>query len=100
MPRLRLPLDVKVVTCTTEAEIRSACSSVLKLLVNDSMTIQLGGNSEWEFSTEKSDGGPRKTTLFAIALFTVVYLLRVCKVKTLPISLQTILMSPQIILVG
>jgi len=99
-PRLRLPSDVKVVTCSTEAEIRSACSTVLELLLDDQMTLQLGGDSEWEFSTEKAIGGSRKTALFTIALPTVVYLLRVCKVKTLPTSLRTLLMSRQIILVG
>jgi hypothetical protein len=100
LPRLRLPSDVKVVTCSTEAEIRSACSTVLELLFDDQMTLQLGGDSEWEFSTEKAIGGSRKTALFTIALPTVVYLLRVCKVKTLPTSLRTLLMSRQIILVG
>ena len=101
LPRLSLPPDTSVVVCKTEAEIESACLSILEQLDHDSGSkLCVGFDMEWEFSIEANSGGPQKTALVQIALPHHIYLLQVYTLKILPSSFKTVLSSTQILKIG
>ena len=100
LPRLVLPGDVSVNVCGTESEIQNACLGIMELLSLSNDKLYIGFDMEWEFSTGFLGTGPQKTALIQIALPTSVYLLRVLTLKKLPISLEAILCSSQIIKIG
>ena len=101
LPTLVLPSDVSIHLCSTEAEIQSACLSILENLSDgDGSMIHIGFDMEWEFSVGHGASGSQKTSLIQVALQNAVYLLRVHLLKKLPNSLKTILNSMQVIKIG
>ena len=102
LPMLSLPSDVSTVVCSTEAEIENACLSVLELVntKNTDSKLCIGFDMEWEFSLEPGSSGAQKTALIQLALPHTVYLLHVYLLKRLPSSLQTILLSIQVLKIG
>ena len=100
LPRWKIPSDVTIHTCSTEQEIQSACNSIIESVSTDESVVHLGFDMEWEFSIERSDGGPKKTALVQIAFPTLIYLLHIYSLKELPSSLCTILNSNQFVKIG
>lgn len=102
LPRLSLPSDVSTVVCSTEAEIESACLSIVELVntTNIDSKLCIGFDMEWEFSLEPGSSGAQKTALVQLALPHTIYLLRVYLLKKLPGALQTILLSTQVLKIG
>ena len=76
------------------------CNSIMESVVTHEIIIYLGFDMEWEFSIDRSGGGPKKTALIQIALPTLVYLLQIYNLKELPSSLCTILKSHQFVKIG
>ena len=100
LPRLVLPEDVSVNVCETESEIQSACLGITEMIKSDNYNLYVGFEMEWEFSTGFLGSGPQKTALIQIALSKSVYLFHIFPLKKLPVSLETILCSSQIIKIG
>jgi hypothetical protein len=98
-PQLCLPSNVSTYICESEAEIQSACDTILEALPDDPLLLHVGFDMEWDFSITQSESS-RKTALVQIALPNTVYLLRICQLKRLPVSLQVILTNNRVIKIG
>lgn len=102
LPRAVLLDSVTVQTCRNEVEIQTSCDTILHQVsqLSADQTFVLGTDIEFEFTIGHASGGPQKTALITLATPTTVYLLQVFHLRTLPISLITILNSPRILKIG
>ena len=99
LPKMVFPDGIDVLVCESEAEIRSACDTILEDLPSEPDALHVGFDMEWEFSTGQS-GGSSRTSLIHIALPKVIYLFRTSLLKRLPEALQIVLTSTRVIKIG
>ncbi|KAJ7830165.1 ribonuclease H-like domain-containing protein [Mycena olivaceomarginata] len=103
LPQLVVPDDVQWHLCLEGNKIEVACSGILTLIKeedSDDVSIDIGFDMEWEFTTGMGASGPQKTALVQIAVDKVVYLFYVYTLKKFPKSLGELLRHKQFLKVG
>jgi hypothetical protein len=95
-PSCTLPSDVTIITIESDHELDQICPIILDAATNQGH-IAIGLDAEWNVI---GDHGRKKVALVQIAFESHVYLIRLCKIKSLNSQLKDIFLNPNIIKTG
>lgn len=95
-PLFTLPKDLEIVIINTDQELDNVLPSITRFL-NGNNTIVIGFDCEWVYEKQN---GQRKVSLIQISFEKIIYLIRICKMKSLNQQLSEILENSAIIKIG